>query len=382
MSGPREDRPSVREWLSGPPPADVRQAIDRLSRVPGVRRVAVMPDVHLSEQFCVGMVVATAETVYPQAVGGDIGCGMAAVRFDCEADRIADARVAARLLAGFGRRIPAIRHSAASAAAELPPELAAKPLSHSRLEAMKRRDGRVELATLGRGNHFLELQRCDAGRLWLMLHSGSRAMGRAILEHHQALQGPESAAPFGLVLGTPACDAYLGDVAWALAYAEASRRAMVDAAAEVIGAVLGCAPEPETLVTCHHNHVRREVHGGEKLVVHRKGAIHVPAGELGIVPGSMGSPSFHVAGRGCPEALDSSAHGAGRLLSRTDARKSVSVRDLERQMQGVWFDHRAADRLRDEAPSAYKDVTAVMRAQRDLVRIVRRLEPLLSYKAT
>ena len=147
-------------------------------------------------------------------------------------------------------------------------------------------------------------------------------------------------------------------------------------------AARSCAPEPETLVTCHHNHVRREVHGGEELVVHRKGAIHVPAGELGIVPGSMGSPSFHVAGRGCPEALDSSAHGAGRLLSRTDARKSVSVRDLERQMQGVWFDHRAADRLRDEAPSAYKDVTAVMRAQRDLVRIVRRLEPLLSYKAT
>jgi tRNA-splicing ligase RtcB len=382
VSGPREEAPTVREWLAGPPPADVRQAIDRLSRVPGVRRVAVMPDVHLAEPFCVGMVVATADLVYPHAVGSDIGCGMAAIRFHCEADRVADARVAARLLAGFERRIPAIRHPAASAPAALPEELGARALSHPRLEALKRRDGRVELATLGRGNHFLELQRCEEGRLWLMLHSGSRAMGRAILEHHHGLHDAGSAAPFGLAMGTPECDAYLADADWALAYAEASRRSMVAAAADVVASVLGCAPEPATLVTCHHNHVRREHHGGEELLVHRKGAIHVPAGALGIVPGSMGSPSFHVAGRGCPEALDSSAHGAGRLLSRTEARKSVSVRDLERQMHGIWFDHRAADRLRDEAPSAYKDVTAVMRAQRDLVRIVRRLDPLLSYKAT
>jgi tRNA-splicing ligase RtcB len=146
--------------------------------------------------------------------------------------------------------------------------------------------------------------------------------------------------------------------------------------------VLDCSPEPATLITCNHNHVRRELHFGEELLVHRKGAIHVSPGGAGIVPGSMGSPSFHVEGRGCPDALDSSAHGAGRLLTRTEARRSVSRRDLARQMHGVWYDHRIEDRLRDEAPAAYKDIGSVMRAQSALVRIVRRLEPLLSYKAT
>jgi tRNA-splicing ligase RtcB len=133
-------------------------------------------------------------------------------------------------------------------------------------------------------------------------------------------------------------------------------------------------------VSCHHNHVRRETHTGEELWVHRKGAISAAAGEPGLIPGSMGTRSFHVEGRGCAEALASSAHGAGRRLSRTEARQALTPRDVLRELREVRFDHRLASSLREEAPSAYKDIDGVMRAQADLVRIVRRLRPVLSFK--
>jgi tRNA-splicing ligase RtcB len=180
---------------------------------------------------------------------------------------------------------------------------------------------------------------------------------------------------------TEAGRAYLADMTWALAYADANRRALVDAALEAVAHALGAAPDPDSGITCHHNHVRRERHGGRDLWVHRKGAMPAADGEPGVVPGSMGTPSYHVVGRGHPDALASSAHGAGRALSRTDARRSISRAELVRQLGGVAFDHRRVDALRDEAPGAYKDIDRVMRAQRGLVRIVRRLRPLLSYKA-
>lgn len=373
----------VRTWLADPLPPDVAAAIEKLAALDDVRRIAVMPDVHLAEHVSVGLVVATSKTVYPEAVGSDIGCGMAAIGFDVDADGLRDPTPAARILAGFQRAIPAIRHGVATARDALPDELVDRPLSHARLEQMKKRDGRVEFATLGRGNHFLELQRCDQGRLWLMLHSGSRAMGPAILSHHRALASTTSSSGlFGLAEGQKQFDDYIADVAWAVAYAEASRRAMVDAAVRVVGDVLGCAPDSATMITCNHNHVRRETHDGIAYLVHRKGAVGLPRGAMGVVPGSMGSTSFHVEGRGSSDAMDSSAHGAGRLLPRGDARRLITVRALERQMHGVWFDHRLAHRLLDEAPAAYKDITAVMRAQSDLVRIVRRLVPILCYKAT
>jgi tRNA-splicing ligase RtcB len=167
---------------------------------------------------------------------------------------------------------------------------------------------------------------------------------------------------------------------WALDYADASRLAMVHAACDVLARVLGVQAEEGTFVSCHHNHVRRETHFGEPLWVHRKGAMSAAAGEPGLIPGSMGTHSYHVEGRGCEESLASSAHGAGRRLSRTDARRTLSTRDVGRELRGVWFDHRLAPGLREEAPSAYKDIDDVLRAQRDLVRIVRRLRPVLSFK--
>jgi tRNA-splicing ligase RtcB len=174
--------------------------------------------------------------------------------------------------------------------------------------------------------------------------------------------------------------AYLADLRWALAYAEASRAAMLAAVRDVLRDVFAAEAEPLSRIDCLHNFARQEEHGGDVLWVHRKGALSAAPGEAGIIAGSMGTASYHVTGRGLEASLCSSSHGAGRVMSRSDARRRVSPRDLAKQMRGVWFDHRRAGQLRDEAPAAYKDIDEVMRAQRELTRIGRRLRPLLSFK--
>jgi tRNA-splicing ligase RtcB len=332
--------------------------------------------------------IATARRLYPSAVGGDLGCGMAALRFDGAAELLADRQRAARLLAALGRRVPAATRPRALEAellariAEPLAELEASPLSAPGLRSFQRRTGRAQLGTLGGGNHFVELQGDEAGRLWLMLHSGSRGLGQAILAHHVA-RAPRGAAglPF-LEAESAEGRAYLDDLAWGLRYAETNRLALTRIVAEVVEEVLGAPRDPESYLACHHNYVRAEHHEGRALWVHRKGAISARPGELGIIPGSMGTPSFHVEGRGHPASLCSSSHGAGRCLSRGAARRVITARKLEAEMKAVWFDHRHAEQLRDEAPSAYKDIGAVMCAQRELTRVVRRLHPLLSYKGS
>ena len=369
---------SQTRYVAHPLSPEVERALARLADAPDVQHIAVMPDVHLAEEVCVGVAVATSHLVYPAAVGGDIGCGMAALRFDASADALGDVG-AARVLAGLYERVPRGRQQRAGFRL-WPDGLDSDELSHPSLAGLARGDGRAQLGTLGSGNHFIELQADEEDRLWLMLHSGSRAIGPAIRAHHAARAEPAGHLR-ALDAGTEAGRAYLADVAWALRYADANRRHLIDASVEAVAAAIGGRPEESSLVTCDHNHVRRETHRGAELWVHRKGAIAAGAGAPGIVPGSMGSPSYHVEGRGDPDALGSSAHGAGRALSRTDARRTISRRDLAQQLEGVAWDHRRADALRDEAPAAYKDITRVMRAQRDLVRVVRRLRPLLSYKA-
>jgi len=340
-----------------------------------------MPDVHLSSDICIGTVVATSNLILPTAVGSDIGCGMAAIGFDASAQCLADARTAERVFEALGRAVPVLRHEGAKAP-DLPEELCAKPFSTPGLHKLAMREGRLQMGTLGRGNHFLEFQRDDGGMLWLMVHSGSRAMGQAIASHHlehssMVVNGfrcfHASEAP-GM--------AYLNDLEWALAYADLNRRMIVNAVLEIASNTLGAEPIPGSLRICHNNHVRAETHFGRTVWVHRKGAIPAGDGVAGIIPGSMGSLSFHVEGRGEPESLQSSSHGAGRVMDRTLARKSVSEKDLHRQLKGIWFDPRRARGLRDEAPSAYKDIQEVMRAQSDLTRIIRRLKPVLCYKGT
>jgi len=367
------------QWVPEPPPADVRQALERLCRDDDVHRVAVMPDVHLSKEVCVGVAVATERMLIPAAVGGDIGCGMAAVAFDTTVDVLATARDAAAVLDGLVRSIPVMRHRR-SAAGPLPAELEHRALSCEQLEASKAREAALQFGTLGRGNHFLEFQADEDDRLWLMVHSGSRGMGQAIRGLHEERGVRNRAGLRALDASAVEGAAYLRDVEWALSYAQRSRWRMATVAGQVVRDVLGVDLDVDTRLECHHNFVRREHHDGRELWVHRKAAISARQGEPGIIPGSMGSASFHVLGRGNTDALCSSSHGAGRCMSRTEARKSISPDRLRRSMKGVWFDHRRVRRLLDEAPDAYKDIGAVMKAQRPLTQPTRRLRPVLSFK--
>lgn len=371
----------ISAWLATPLPDEVARALHRLAESDDVIRIAVLPDVHLADEVCIGTAVATRTTVYPAAVGGDIGCGVATVRLSGSAEWLDDRRAAAAVLAGVAHAVPAIQHSVRSAPG-LPSDLASPTLSHPRLSALRRSIGAREFGTLGRGNHFLELQGDDDGALWLMIHSGSRAMGQAIRDHHMK-RGPvlRGTRLRGLDTTTELGTAYLADLTWALSYADGNRRAIACAMERVLRTTVGVGLDWPSWVSCHHNHVRHEHHAGEACWIHRKGAIPAGAGDAGLIPGSMGTASYHVVGRGVERALSSSAHGAGRRFSRGEARHRIPARAVLAQMDGVWFDHRLVDALRDEAPAAYKDIEAVMRAQRDLVRIVRRVHPRLSYKA-
>ena len=377
-----ESSARVRSWLIEPLSPEVAQSIERLCRAQDVRHVAVMPDVHLAHEVCVGVAMATQRLIYSSAVGSDIGCGMAAVRFEANSDLLATEKAAAQVLAGMYRLVPAIKHPRETVPGSLPLFLHDSSLSDPALEKLKGRDGRFQFGTLGRGNHFVELQADEHNRLWLMVHSGSRGIGQAISAHHMK----KAAVPGqrGMLLGidaeSPAGQAYLADAAWAVEYAGQNRLAIIAAVERLFGELFGVEANRQTLIHSNHNHVRRESHDGQNYWVHRKGALSAAADEPGVIPGSMGTASFHVVGRGDQEALCSSSHGAGRALSRAEGAKKINVRRLEREMHGVWFDHRHAAMLRDEAPSVYKDIHAVMRAQRDLTKIERTLRPLLSYK--
>lgn len=376
------DLKNVQTWLTEPLTESVESSLVRLACQADVVRMAVMPDVHLSGDVCVGVALATSDLIYPAAVGGDIGCGMLALRFQGEADRLDDEVAAARLLAGLYRRVPALKHSSATSARHIPPELADAPLSHPVLEKLKARDARLQLGTLGRGNHFVEFQADEADQLWIMIHSGSRGAGQAITAHHlrvaiQQRPGNDLAA---LDAGTDAGRAYLQDQEWARQYARCNRLAMLEAGVELVREVLGFEADRESLIHSDHNHVRREVHEGSSVWVHRKGALSAVADEVGVIPGSMGTSSFHVAGRGNPQSLCSSSHGAGRVLSRTDAAHAISTSQVRREMRDVWFDESRTAEYRDESPAAYRDIRRVMEAQRTLCRILRTLRPVLNYK--
>lgn len=368
----------INTWLADALDEPVRNALQRLAVTEDVQRVAVMPDVHLANGVCIGTVTATCSRIFPEAVGGDIGCGMSAVCFDVDASVVAPATAAANVLAGLYRTIPFIKHISSNDAA-LANALWAQELSAQGLNNLKQREGRLELGTLGRGNHFIELQRDEAHRLWLMVHSGSRAMGPAIREHH--VRDAQRAGGLAWVdAETEQGKAYLQDHDWSRRYAAANRRLMVDRVAALLRELFGAEMDLTTFVDCDHNHVQRETHADGVWWVHRKGALHAAPGRPGVIPGSMNSPSFHVEGRGETSALCSSSHGAGRAMSRHDARRKIPKRQLLAEVNGVWFDHRFADQLREEAPGAYKDIGRVMRAQQPLIKIVRKLEPVLVYK--
>jgi tRNA-splicing ligase RtcB len=358
-------------------PAKVRENVENLSRSEDVRHVAIMPDVHLGRLINNGSVAATSDLVYPQAVGSDIGCGLSAISFSGTSECLRHERHALTIIKELYRQVPAFKQRGGRV---LPEALAAQPLSHDSLIKNSLREGALQLGTLGSGNHFVELQSDDSGVLWLMVHSGSRAMGQVISDFHLARAADSVTGLKYLDSREESGRGYLNDMRWAIQYATLNRLAIMARTAEMLEAHFGLAANEDSYLDSPHNFARRESHFGKEFIVHRKSTISAKPGETGLIAGSMGTPSFIVRGLGLAASLCSSSHGAGRALSRTEARNRITPDAMERQLGSVHCDKRNLASLCDEAPGAYRDIRDVMRAQHDLTRQVLRLTPLLNFK--
>ena len=369
MSKPRyrtfEGLDHVRVWSAGPMPPGAREAAMKVVTLPGVVEAAVLPDVHAAGDACVGVSIAVEDRVYPDAAGRDVGCGMLAVPLDVDAASLEPDDALARMATA----VPTMLR-------DDPADLSALgPLSDPRLQKLADRDGARQFGTLGRGNHFVELQAdVETGQAWLLVHSGSRGVGEVLARLHIKSAEQDGPLPW-LPDGDPRCDAYLHDAAWLREYARRSRLEMAERAAASIGVrVAG-----DGFDTCHDSVLREDV-GGRSLYVHRKGVQLLSEGEPGVLPGSMGTSTLHVSGRDTTVSLGGVSHGCGRLLSRREVRRRVGVREAARQLRTVAYDRRLLDTLRDEAPAAFRDVREVARAQRDLLRTARTLRPVTCVK--
>jgi tRNA-splicing ligase RtcB (3'-phosphate/5'-hydroxy nucleic acid ligase) len=358
-------------------PPQVQENIERISRSEDVRYVIVLPDVHLGRMFNNGCVVATTDLIYPQAVGSDIGCGFSAISFNGAAEFMGDDRRAQAIIRELYQKVPALKQRGGSA---LPAKLQRLTLSDESLVKQSQRDGAYQLGTLGCGNHFLEFQRDDAGALWLMVHSGSRAMGQTITQFHLARASTSATGLQYLDTRLAAGQAYLNDLEWAMQYATLNRLAIMARVVEILEPAFSISANEDSYLDSPHNFARREAHFGEQFIVQRKSANSARMDEPGLIAGSMGTPSFVVRGLGAEASLCSSAHGAGRVMSRMEARQRIKPSDVRRQLGLVKHDPRQLSELRDEAPAAYRDIHGVMRAQRDLIRQQARLSPVLNFK--
>jgi tRNA-splicing ligase RtcB (3'-phosphate/5'-hydroxy nucleic acid ligase) len=374
---------------------DAARQLRNIGSLPWVEGVAVMPDVHYGKGATVGSVIAMRQALAPAAVGVDIGCGMSAVRTNLTGEDLPDDLGALRraiedaVPVGFAAHDEAVNphrvHGLPTAGWDS--FWAGFRHLHADVSTLETRAGR-QLGTLGGGNHFievcLEVGGADEGRVWLMLHSGSRNIGKELAERHIGVARtlPHNAdlpdrdlAVF--LAGTPEMDAYRRDLTWAQEYAARNRAIML---ALLCGVLRGAVPHArfDEPISCHHNYVAEESYGGVDVLVTRKGAIRAGTGDLGIIPGSMGTGSYIVRGLGNEDAYCSASHGAGRRMSRTQARKSFSVADLAEQTSGV--ECRKDQGVVDEIPGAYKDLDEVIRAQSDLVEVVAHLKQVICVK--
>lgn len=373
-------RVPVRVWARAPPPEAIRQLV-RIANEPwAVDFVAGMADVHVAEGVAVGTVFATERTVVPRALGGDLGCGMAAMRLSVEAARL-DRATLVRLVDALDRAIPSGDATHRGAGAAVPDALLSAPMSTRALAHTRDALARRHLGTLGGGNHFLELDRDADGDVWLLVHSGSRGLGAAIAAHH--LRVAEASGGGGLArldVESARGAAYLGDLAFALAFARENREALAQRAIGLLAEELRQEVGVERIVDLHHNFVAREVWGGRQRLVHRKGAVHAQRGGLALIPGSMGTASYVVEGLGNEASFGSCSHGAGRVLRRSEARAKISPPALARVMRHVVFPEARARALVEEAPAAYRDLGEVLEDQADLVVRRVRLEPIAVLK--
>lgn len=371
---------------------EAHKQLTNIASLPWVfHHVAAMPDVHWGMGATVGSVIAMKEAVSPAAVGVDIGCGMGAVKLGLRAEDLPDSLKEIRhefersVPVGFnGHKEPAFERTG-FLKQEIVQLLNEMPNLNKITQKLENK-APTQLGTLGGGNHFIELCLDTEGSVWIMLHSGSRNIGKVLAEHHiqkakklahnQDLPDPDLSV---FLAKTPEMDEYRHDLYWAQRYAMLNRKLMM---ALLLRGMEDFFPKekvsPLMDVWCHHNYVSEETHFGEEVLVTRKGAISAQLGQLGIIPGSMGTRSYIVEGLGNPDSYQSASHGAGRRMSRGKAKKTFTIEDLATQTQGVEC-RKDADVL-DEIPGAYKDIDVVMDNQRDLVKVVAQLKQVLCVK--
>lgn len=391
----REARVPVRIWTDEIDPGAMKQLVN-VASLPIVHPfVAAMPDVHLGIGATVGAVIPTRAAIIPAAVGVDIGCGMCAVRLSLSAHQLP--KKLSRLRGAIEGAVPLgfdAHEQAAEVPAPLARRLAAIAAKHpiAKLQRDFESTWRRQLGSLGGGNHFIELNLDESDRVWVMLHSGSRGIGNAIGRYfigaaREAYERAGTGGEFGrlpdrdlawFAAGTPLYADYVEAVGWAQDYARANRERLLKLVLEALARELPPFTTQAHVINCHHNYVQEEEHAGERLLVTRKGAISARAGEWGIIPGSMGAKSYIVRGLGNPESLCSCSHGAGRRLSREQAKKRFSAHDLAEQTRGV--ECRKDRGVVDEIPAAYKDIDSVMAHQSDLVEVVHTLRQLVCVK--
>jgi len=384
----------IKMWTKGVPvePA-AREQLEKLARMPFIyHHLAVMPDVHLGKGSTIGSVIPTVGAVIPAAVGVDIGCGMMAAKTTLRAedlpDNLSKVRSAIEMAIPHGMTLKTRKARGADAGSWVtPPSVVDAGWAQLKDEfdelcrkwpKLRNTNNYKHLGTLGSGNHFVEVCLDEEGFVWLMLHSGSRGVGNAIGTHFIELARqdmrkhmvnlPDEDLAY-LEEGTQHYNDYVEAVGWAQKFARINREVMMQ---NLIRAMRNVIDKPfEThveAVNCHHNYVQQERHFGRDVLVTRKGAVSAREGELGIIPGSMGAKSYIVRGKGNPESFNSCSHGAGRTMSRNEAKRRFTLADHANATQGV--ECRKDEGVIDEIPMAYKDIDAVMRAQSDLVEVV------------
>lgn len=352
--------------------------------LPGVfRHIAVMPDVHMGIGATIGSVVATKTIVCPAAVGVDIGCGMMAVKTSFDGNHLAGKL--AELRSQIERSIPVGR---GQHRVPVQDSILALDGFTGLTQKVEKLAGKAQhqVATLGGGNHFIEVCLDEDNQVWIMLHSGSRNIGNNIAKVHiecakglmkqYLIELPDPELAY-LAEKTPEFDSYWRDVQWAQRYARINRELMMERILDQIHRLFGTFEKLQT-VNCHHNYVDREHHFGSNVIVTRKGAVRAREGDMGIIPGSMGVASYIVKGRGNDDSFHSCSHGAGRRMSRTKARATFNEQDLCDQTAGV--ECRKDAGVVDEIPGAYKDIDQVMRDQEDLVEVVAKLKQIICVK--
>ncbi|MEV7895422.1 MULTISPECIES: RtcB family protein [Streptomyces] len=384
----------IRMWTDPASVEDVAmQQLRNVSTLPWIKGLAVMPDVHFGKGATVGSVIAMQGAVCPAAVGVDIGCGMSAVRTSLTANDLPGDL--SRLRSKIEQAIPVGRGMHDETVD--PGRLHGFPTSgwddfwgrfDGIAEAVKFRQERAtkQMGTLGSGNHFIEFCLDETGSVWLMLHSGSRNIGKELADFHigQAQKLPHNQGLIDrdlavFVADTPQMAAYRNDLFWAQEYAKFNRAIMMGLFQDVVRKEFKKARVTfEPVISCHHNYVAEERYEGMDLLVTRKGAIRAGSGDYGIIPGSMGTGSYIVKGLGNEKSFNSASHGAGRRMSRNAAKKRFSTKDLEEQTQGV--ECRKDSGVVDEIPGAYKPIEQVIDQQRDLVEVVAKLKQVVCVK--